>query len=178
MHTLKINPHKNKAANRLETSGKTPLRASALRSLQKRSQSSSSNKLLIPSKLTGYYFLLKAYSFSKGSLLNYISLAMKTSRQLRSESGDGSSVGRAQWAQHSSSVKLQASCHSRTDRLAPCHLILVPICTFIRETTSGTHFPDLVPMSFGRRLAPHKEQSYRFKKEIKKPLLFFPPHFN
>lgn len=101
---------------------------------------------------------------------------MKISWQLRSESGDGSSMDRAQWAQHSSSVKLKASCRSRTDLLAPCHLILVPICTFIRETTFGRHFPDLLPMSLGRRLAPHKEQSYRFKKEIKKPLLF-PPAF-
>lgn len=99
---------------------------------------------------------------------------MKTSCQLRSESGDGSSVDRAQWAQRSSSMKLKASCHSRTDHLTPCHLILVPICTFIRETTFGRHFPDLVPMSLGRRLALPKEQSYRFKKEIKKPLPFSP----
>lgn len=83
-------------------------------------------------------------------------------------------MGRAQWAQHSSSVKLKALSHSRTDHLAPCHLILVPICTSIRETTFGRYFPDLVPMSLGKRLATHKEQSYRFKKEIKKPLLFSP----
>lgn len=38
--------------------------------------------------------------------------------------------------------------------------------------------PDLVPKSLGNRSAPHKEQSYRFKKEIKKPLLVFLPCFN
>lgn len=54
----------------------------------------------------------------------------------------------------------------------PRYLNFVPICAFIRETTFGRYFLDLVPMSLGRRLDPHKEQSYRFKKEIKKPLLF------
>ena len=100
---------------------------------------------------------------------------MKTSCQLRSESGDGSSVDRALWVRHHSSTKLcEAPCHSRTDHPTLCHLILVPICSFIRETTFGRHFPDLVPMWLGR-LAPHKEESYRFKKEIKKPLLPPPP---
>lgn len=90
---------------------------------------------------------------------------MKTSCQLRSESDN---------TRLSGTTLLPCGTQSRTDHLAPCHLILVPICTLIRETTFGRHFPDTVPMSLGRRLAPHKEQSYRFKKEIKKPLLFSP----
>lgn len=76
---FKINSHKYKGANKTDTSGKRPLSASALRNLQKKAQSTSSNKLLIPGKLTGYYVLVKAYPFSKGSQSHYISLTVKTS---------------------------------------------------------------------------------------------------
>lgn len=51
------------------------------------------------------------------------------------------------------------------------------LLTFNKETTFGRHSPDILPMLFGRRLAPHKEQSYGCKKEIKKsfsPYSIFP----
>lgn len=47
------------------------------------------------------------------------------------------------------------------------------LLTFNKETTFGRHSPDILPMLLGRRLAPHKEQSYRCKKEIKN---FFSPY--
>lgn len=64
---LKLKLHKYRAANKTETSGTRPVSASAQRSLEKMAPSRSSNELFLYSRMTGYHFLLKAYSFRKVS---------------------------------------------------------------------------------------------------------------